>query len=173
MQLVADGQQLEEITKPLLRGDNDYVLLEEMRDGTAFNIALEITSIGTRRSKATVHTGNARDLPYMMAEKIRKKYGGDTADIIKRIVSNFDLVFEFRQMEGNRAVKKLVGISQYYTDPKTLKPKSARIMSYDHERDKWIWNSFLSDKLLRNQADYPYDMGRIIEILRQMEEESR
>ncbi|MBQ4467391.1 MAG: Flp pilus assembly complex ATPase component TadA [Firmicutes bacterium] len=173
MQLVADGQQLEEITKPLLRGDNDYVLLEEMRDGTAFNIALEITSIGTRRSKATVHTGNARDLPYMMAEKIRKKYGGDTADIIKRIVSNFDLVFEFRQMEGNRAVKKLVGISQYYTDPKTLKPKSARIMSYDHERDKWIWNSFLSDKLLRNQADYPYDMGRIIEILRQLEEESR
>ncbi len=173
MQLVCDGKELEEITKPLLRGDNDYILLEEMRDGTAFNIALEITSTGTRRSKATVHTGNARQLPFMMAEKIRTKYGGETVDIIKRIVSNFDLVFEFRQLESNRAVKKLTAITQYYCDPKTLKPKSAKIMEYDYERDVWVWNSFLSDKILANEAMYPEEMGRLKEHLRRLEEESR
>ncbi|MBR6473375.1 MAG: Flp pilus assembly complex ATPase component TadA [Firmicutes bacterium] len=173
MQLVADGKELEEITKPLLRGDNDYILLEEMRDGTAFNIALEITSTGTRRSKATVHTGNARELPFMMAEKIRTKYGGETGDIIRRIVTNFDLVFEFRQLESNRAVKKLTAITQYYNDPKTLKPKSAKIMEYDHERDVWIWNNYLSPKLLANEAQYPEEMGKLKEILRVLEEESR
>lgn len=173
MQLVADGKELEEITKPLLRGDNDYVLLEEMRDGTAFNIALEITSTGTRRSKATVHTGNAKDLPMMMAEKIRSKYGGETIDIVRRIVKNFDLVFEFRQMEDNRAVKKLVGISQYYTDPKTNRPKTARMMYYDYETGKWIWNSFLSEKFLSNEKQYPFEMGRMKEILKELEENSR
>ena len=173
MQLVADGKELEEITKPLLRGDNDYVLLEEMRDATAFNIALEITSTGTRRSKATVHTGNARDLPMMMAEKIRSKYGGETIDIVRRIVKNFDLVFEFRQMEDNRAVKKLVSISQYYTDPKTNRPKSARIMDYDYESGKWTWSSFLSSKILANEKQYPFEMGRMKEILRELEENSR
>lgn len=173
MQLVADGKELEEITKPLLRGDNDYILLEEMRDGTAFNIALEITSTGTRRSKATVHTGNARDLPFQMAEKIRSKYGGEMGDIIRRIVTNFDLVFEFRQMEDNRAKKKLVGISQYYTDRKTLRPKSARIMEYDYENDRWVWNSYLSEKLLANEKQYPYEMGRMKELLRELEEKSR
>ena len=170
MQLVADGKELEEITKPLLRGDNDYVLLEEMRDGTAFNIALEITSTGTKRSKATVHTGNARELPLMMAEKIRAKYGGDNGDIIRRIVSNFDLVFEFRQLEENRAVKKLVGITQFYSDPKTLRPKSAKMMAYDPETDTWTWSDFISDKLLQNEKLYPKEMGRFREVLRELAE---
>ena len=173
MQLVADGKELEAITKPLLRGDNDYVLLEEMRDGTAFNIALEITSTGTRRSKVTVHTGNAKDLPMMMAEKIRGKYGGETLDIVRRIVKNFDLVFEFRQMEDNRAKKKLVGISQYYTDPKTNRPKSAKMMYYDYDNNRWIWNSFLSDKLLSFDKMHQYEVGRMKEILRELEENSR
>ena len=35
MQLVADGEELETLTKSLLRGDNDYVILEEMRDAKA------------------------------------------------------------------------------------------------------------------------------------------
>lgn len=173
MQLVADGRELEEITKPLLRGDNDYILLEEMRDATAFNIALEITSTGTRRSKATVHTGNARELPFMMAEKIRTKYGGETGDIIRRIVTNFDLVFEFVQLESDRSVKKLVGITQYYIDPESNRPKTARLMEYDYENDRWIWHSFVSGKLLSNEKLHPMEMGRFREILRDLEEKSR
>ena len=147
MQIVADGDDLENITKPILRGDNDYVLLEEMRDAVAFNIALEITSLGTRRSKATVHTMSAESLPYMMAEKIRHRYGGDTRDIIRKIVENFDLVFEFRQMEANRSAKKLTAITQYYIDKETGKPASLKLMKYDFQNDKWIWNSKLSCKM--------------------------
>ena len=108
-----------------------------------------------------------------MAEKIRSKYGGETLDIVRRIVKNYDLVFEFRQMENNRARKKLVSISQYYTDPKTNRPKSARMMYYDYDSDKWIWNSFMSEKLLANEKQYPFEMGRMKEILRGLEENSR
>ena len=76
-------------------------------------------------------------------------------------------------MEDNRAVKKLVGISQYYTDPKTNRPKTARMMYYDYETGKWIWNSFLSEKFLSNEKQYPFEMGRMKEILKELEENSR
>ena len=82
MQLVADGPRLEEITKSLLRGDNDYILLEEMRDAAAFRLALDITSTGTMRSKATIHDNDAVSIPYRMASKIRERYGGDLNALI-------------------------------------------------------------------------------------------
>lgn len=173
MQIVADGEDLENITKPILRGDNDYVLLEEMRDAVAFNIALEITSLGTRRSKATVHTMSAESLPFMMAEKIRHRYGGDTKDIIRKIVENFDLVFEFRQMDDNRSIKKLTAITQYYIDKTTGKPASLKLMKYDFSQDKWIWNSGLSCKTKEVLRSHPEEGRKIYGILKKLEEATR
>ncbi len=173
MQIVADGEELENITKPILRGDNDYVLLEEMRDAVAFNIALEITSLGTRRSKATVHTMSADALPYMMAEKIRHRYGGETRDIIRKIVENFDLVFEFRQMDDNRSVKKLTAITQYYIDKETGKPASLKMMKYDFAGSRWIWNSNLCCKMKEILRTHPDEARRIVEILKDLEASSR
>jgi pilus assembly protein CpaF len=173
MQIVADGDELENITKPILRGDNDYVLLEEMRDAVAFNIALEITSLGTRRSKATVHTMSAESLPFMMAEKIRHRYGGDTKDIIRKIVENFDLVFEFRQMDSNRSVKKLTAITQYYIDKTTGKPASLKLMKYDFMKKKWIWNSTLSCKIKEILRICPETGKEICRILADLEAASR
>ena len=37
MQLIADGKDLDRLTRSLMRGDNDYILLEEMRDAAAGN----------------------------------------------------------------------------------------------------------------------------------------
>lgn len=91
MQLVADGQRLSSITKSLLRGDNDYILLEEMRDGAAFHLALDITSTGTTRSKGTIHDNDGINVPYKMASKIRQVYGGDSRELIAQVYKNFRL----------------------------------------------------------------------------------
>lgn len=170
MQLICDGRELEGITKPLLRGDNDYALIEEMRDAEAFNIALELASIGTGRCKATVHTGNAADLPYTMAEKIRHKYGGNTQDIIRKITDSFDLVFEFRQLEADRSVKLLTGITQYYTDSKTGRPMTLRMMEYDMRKKTWIWHSTMSEKMIRKLSAYPEENKQITRILKELED---
>ena len=77
MQITADGKELNAISKALLRGDNDYVLLEEMRDAYAFKLALDITSTGTRRSKATIHSGDSLEIPFKMASAIVAEFGGD------------------------------------------------------------------------------------------------
>lgn len=76
MQIVADGKELDDVAKSMLRGDNDYILLEEMRDADAFKLAVDITSAGTRRTKATIHAGSAQDVPYKMASAITARYGG-------------------------------------------------------------------------------------------------
>lgn len=172
MQLICDGKELENITKPLLRGDNDYALIEEMRDAEAFRIALELASIGTGRCKATVHTGNAADLPFTMAEKIRHKYGGNTGDIIRKITDSFDLVFEFRQVEQDRSRKVLTGITQYFTDRESGRPMTLKLMEYDMITEKWKWYGKLSDKLLDKLSAYPEEKSRILNILRELEERS-
>lgn len=171
MQLIADGTQLEEITRPLMRGDNDYIILEEMRDAVAFRTALEIAAIGTGRCKATVHTGSAENLPYMMAEKIRHAYGGNTEDIIRRIADSFDLVFEMRQSESDRAVKKLVAITQYYLDPASGRAVYTKLMEYDRKKGGWRWNNNLSPKIMKKLSVFPEERDRITALLKRLEGE--
>lgn len=173
MQLVADGPKLEGIIRPLMRGDNDYIILEEMRDAEAFRTALEIASVSTGRCKATVHTNDASVLPFMMAEKIRQRYGGNTEDIERRIAESFDLAFEMRQTEDNRAEKKLTAITQYYTDPETGVPVFSKLMEYDNRTGKWYWNRRLSPKIIRKLSAFPREMRRILEILKELEEGRR
>ena len=173
MQLVADGRQLEEITRPLMRGDNDYIILEEMRDAAAFMTALEIAAVGTGRCKATVHTGNAELLPFMMAEKIRHRYGGNSEDIIKRIADCFDLAFEMRQEEDDRAIKRLTAITQFYIDPATGRPVCSKLLEYDITAEKWKWKNCLSPKILRKLSAYPEEKIRILDILKRLGDGSR
>ena len=172
MQLVADGPQLEEITRPLMRGDNDYIILEEMRDAAAFKTALEISSVSTGRCKGTVHTGNAEALPFTMAERIRHRYGGNTEDIMRRITDSFDLVFEMRQDSSDRSVKKLTAITQYYTDPADGSPACKKLMTYDAGTDKWKWHAALSDKILKKLSAYPEEKLKICSMLERLEAES-
>lgn len=82
------------LPSPWLRGDNDYIILEEMRDAAAFKLAVDVTSIGTARSKATIHAGDAHDIPYKMASAISAKYGGDLKPLIARIFRSFNYVIE-------------------------------------------------------------------------------
>ena len=141
MQLVADGKALEGITKSLLRGDNDYVLLEEMRDATAFNLALDITSTGTQRSKGTIHDNDAINIPYKIASKVRAKYGGDINAIISQVFKNFNYVLEFYQVPEDKSKKRLKGIVEYRYDPQSDTAVAVRICKYDFTADTWQWKA--------------------------------
>ncbi|MBK5253200.1 MAG: Flp pilus assembly complex ATPase component TadA [Peptostreptococcaceae bacterium] len=169
MQLVADGVDLEMITKSILRGDNDYVLLEEMRDGLAYNIALEITASGTKRCKATIHDNDAYNIPLKMASKIKAKYGGNIRDLIGQVFMNFDIVIELIQVPDNRSQKRMVGIKEYYYDVANDRVYINHICKYDKKNNKWLWNyrlyndgedrysNELKEKLAVLYREYPLD----------------
>lgn len=161
MQLIADGEKLESITKSLLRGDNDYILLEEMRDAVAFQIALDITSTGTMRSKATVHDNDAVNIPYKMASKIRSRYGGDNRELIAQVFKNFDYVIELAQDPENRAKKIMKGMVEYSYDREKDKVLCRRICAYDGQRKIWRWNP-LGGKL--KEEKYPEQRYKIEEM---------
>lgn len=153
MQIVADGKDLEVISKSLLRGDNDYVLIEEMRDAEAFRLAIDITSAGTARSKATIHSGNPQDIPYKMATAIISKFGGNFRGLVSQIFRNFNYVLEFCQVPEDRSQKRLKSISEYRYEEERDQVSIHQICKYDWEESKWCWkNDIGEDKR---------DMGRL------------
>ena len=147
MQLVADGDELETLTKSLLRGDNDYVILEEMRDAQSFRLAMEISGVGAGRCKATVHSGDIPNLPYKIASKIASRYGGDEQSLILQVFCSFHYIFEFCQQENNRAAKKLKSISELCYDTESDRVSIHTICAYDEMGGVWRWSGHIgSDK---------------------------
>lgn len=168
MQLVADGKDLENITKSLLRGDNDYVILEEMRDAQSYRLSLELASIGEGRCKATVHTGDVVNLPYKIASKIREVYGGDEQSLISQVFRSFDYVFEFCQMQGNRAEKKLRSISELCYDAERDEVSIHEVCVYDEKRKDWLWSGSIGkdkENRLMNMYEEGKTMKRELETL--------
>ena len=140
MQLVADGEKLASVSKSLLRGDNDYILLEEMRDAAAFRLALDITSTGTRRSKATIHADSGIDVPYRMASRIRERYGGEEKELIAQVYRNFDYAIELCQLPEDRSKKLMKGIIEYSYDSERDRITAEQICRYDFTAGRWLWN---------------------------------
>lgn len=90
-----------------------------------------MTSIGTARSKATIHAGDAHDIPYKMASAISAKYGGDLKPLIARIFRSFNYVIELYQLPSDRSRKRLKGISEYRYDPISATVSIHTICRYD------------------------------------------
>lgn len=172
MQLVADGEDLGNITKSLLRGDNDYVILEEMRDAQSFRLALEISGIGAGRCKATIHSGNIPNLPYRMASKIRAMYGGDEQSLILQVFSGFNYIFEFCQLEKNRAIKKLKSISELCYDVDEDRASIHKICEYDESIDEWSWNVHIGEDKEKVLARWPKEAEIMREELRKLSEKN-
>lgn len=140
MQLVADGEDLDIISKSLLRGDNDYVILEEMRDARSFRLAMEIAGVGAGRCKATVHSADIPNLPYKLASKIRSAYGGDEQSLILQVFCSFHYIFEFAQEETNCAEKKLKAIYELCYDVETDCVSMHNICLHDGRTGAWRWD---------------------------------
>ena len=170
MQLVADGRELENLTKSLLRGDNDYVLLEEMRDAAAYRLALDIISTGTHRSKATVHTSDPVNLPFRMASRICERYGGSLQGVIQQIFSGFGYVVELCSREDNRAAKRLKALWEYCYDGSNDMPSVHLICRYDMAADNWQWKYHMGEDKKRIGRFAPESMKKMEEIMKRLEE---
>lgn len=165
MQLVADGEELKQITKSLLRGDNDYVLIEEMRDAAAFSIALDITSTGTRRCKGTIHESSAINVPYKIASKISEETGGILRETVGQVYKNFDYCIEMCQYPGSRDRKIIKGIWQYSFDYEQDSCRLDQICKYDFIEERWKWKS---NNLFGKEEKYPEDKSRIEKLQNQL-----
>lgn len=172
MQLVADGEKLASITKSLLRGDNDYILLEEMRDGAAFQIALDITSTGTMRSKAAIHDNDAVNIPYKMASKIRAAYGGDSRELTAQVFKNFDYVIELAQVPEDKSRKVMRGIMEYSYDREHDLVICRRICSFDPQSGGWLWNAEAGKAKLKKYPEQQAGIQEMQEIIQSLSEES-
>jgi len=139
MQLVADGKELLDIEKSLKRSDADYVILEEMRDATAYNLFLGITSMGTMRSKGTIHDTHPIRIPSKMASAIRSEFGGDEESIISQLFTNINYVIELYQVPENKSFKRLRSITEFRYDPINNTCSAQKICQYYPESDTWGW----------------------------------
>ena len=169
MQLVADGEELESIFKSLLRGDNDYVILEEMRDAAAYKLAMDITSSGTMRSKATIHAGDPQDIPYKMAMGIASRYGGDFEGIISQFFRNFNYVLEFYQLPWDKSRKRLKSIHEYRYDYFKDRVSVHCICRYEEEKGKWLWKYDIGEDKRKMGKIWPEDYKRMEEMLKMLE----
>ncbi len=169
MQIVADGKDLQDLSKALLRGDNDYVLLEEMRDAYSYKLGLDITSTGTVRSKATIHSGNPQDIPYKMASSIIAEFGGDFKGLLSQIFRNWHYVFEFYQLPEDRSCKRLKSISEYRYDIHVDRVSIHTICLYDEEYGDWFWKYDIGEDKKAMGKLQPDEFKKMSTILKTLE----
>jgi len=169
MQLIADGEELDMIFKSLLRGDNDYVILEEMRDATAYKLAMDITSSGTLRSKATIHAGDPQDIPLKMATGIISAYGGSFEGIISQFFRNFNYVLEFYQLPQDRSVKRLRSIHEYRYDARKDRVSIHCICRYDEAKGRWLWKNDIGEDKKKMGKLWPEEFKKMEDMLIMLE----
>lgn len=162
MQIVADNKELEEILKPILRGDNDYVILEEMRDAVSFRIFIDMLSIGNKGCKATVHDNNGINVPQKLANKIYEKYGSNVRETIRNFYDNVDYVFEFVQGVDDKSKKILKGIIRFDYDFHKDEINASYIMKYDFYTKKWVWNYPFEIDIKDNIFDEYIEMEKVV-----------
>jgi len=172
MQLIADDRDLDQLYKFLLRGDCDYILLEEMRDASSFRLAIDITSSGTMRSKATVHSGDPQDIPYKMASAIIAKYGGNFKGIISQIFRNFNYVMEFYQQPDSRDKKKLKSISEYRYDIKRDRVSIHCICRFEEESGRWLWKHDIGEDKRKMGKLWPEEFKKMEGMLKMLEDKN-
>ena len=170
MQIVADGEELETVARSMLRGDNDYVLLEEMRDADAFRLATEIISAGTTRTKATMHAGSAQDAPYKMAAAVASRFGGSFRGLVGQIYRNFHYVFELRQEPADRAKKILNAVSELRYEPERDRISIHDVCRYDHESGRWRWKADIGEDKREMGKLQPEEFKKMEKMLRMLQE---
>lgn len=155
IQLLADGEELRHVIKPIMRSDGDYLIMAEARDGLALSVAVEITRKGTRRVKMTYHTGNAVNYCFDVAQMISKQVGGDVWANMLQVAEGFHYIFAFQQMAYDRSKKKLKGIYEIRFNSETLLISTHQICKYEPELDDWTYNYDIGEQIseIGNEED--------------------
>ncbi|RKJ72749.1 ATPase [Butyricicoccus sp. 1XD8-22] len=146
MQLIADDEKLENLVKPLVRSDADYLLQGEARDGRALRLMLMLTKKGTRRTKGTFHTSKPYNFCYDAAQEIVNIHGGSIWAYMIQFAENFNFLFEMSSDSRDARIKRLIGIHELQFDPDTLEIRTNTICHFDRVSEKWTYNANLSEK---------------------------
>lgn len=149
IQMIADNEDLDNILKPLMRSDGDYLVMGEARDGRALRQMLMITKKGTRRVKGTFHTGNPEDFCYDIAQEIVNIYGGDVWAYMIQAAKGFQYLFEFASLSHDKSAKRLKGIYEIRFDAKTLQISTHRICHYNVETDDWEYVNDIGNRAIQ------------------------
>ena len=169
MELVADKEELEKISKPIRRSDADYIILEEMRDASAYNMFTDIISLGTMHSAGTIHDRNPLNVPKKMADSICNEYGGDRDSIIASLYENVNYVFELYQVPENKSRKRLKSITEFRYDPAADKVSAHKICLYDAKSDSWKWRYDIGADKENLAMGYESALARFKETLKTLE----
>ncbi|MCP1312084.1 hypothetical protein [Paenibacillus tyrfis] len=155
IQMIADGDRLSKIIKPLMRSDGDYLITAEARDGIALKISLDVTKKGTRRVKMTYHTSDPIDFCYDVATEIVQQFGGDIWATTIKMAKGYHYLFEFTQLK-DKSQKRLKGIFEIRYNPNTLEISIHQICRYDFLKDDWTFKYDIgADKeAIAQQEDY-------------------
>jgi len=172
MELVADKDELDKIAKPIRRSDADYVILEEMRDASAYNMFTDIISLGTMHSAGTIHDRNPLNVPKKMADSICNEYGGDRDSIIASLFENINYVFELYQVPENKSRKRLKSITEFRYDAASDKVSSHTICQYDAHTDSWKWKYDLGKDKEGLALGYDGALRRMQETLKELEKQN-
>lgn len=149
IQMIADNEDLDNILKPLMRSDGDYLVMGEARDGRALRQMLMITKKGTRRVKGTFHTGNPEDFCYDIAQEIVNIYGGDVWAYMMQAAKGFHYLFEFASLSHDKSAKRLKGIYEIRLDAKNLQISTHKICHHNIETDDWEYVNDIGKETIR------------------------
>lgn len=149
MSLIADGEELAELSKKIVRSDADYMVVAEGRDGYAFNLIVEAANKGTRRNKTTLHLSNVEDFCYDVANKITGVYGGNLDYQIVKVAKAFDYLFEMIPYPANRSQKRLKSIYELQYNNRTHEITYHRICNYDQPSDSWTFYNTVGEKVIK------------------------
>jgi len=138
MQIIADGEEINDITKKLMRSDGDYIICGEARDGNMLGLLVDIANRGTRHCKSTIHLTDVFDLPYDIANMIISKRGGSLEHTIIKVAKSFHYIFSFIQLP-DRSKKRLKGIYEVRYDNIDHTIKIIEICRYDFNNDNWTF----------------------------------
>ncbi len=138
IQIVADGNKLKNIIKPLMRADGDYLIMAEARDAVALYIALKATTKGTRRVKSTFHSSDATDFVYDAANDIVQEFGGDLWATVIKLAKGYHYLYEFVQIK-DKSRKRLKGIYEIRFNQSQLTVSVHQIMKYNFQTDDWSY----------------------------------
>lgn len=145
--IVADGKELKNIIKPMLRSDGDYVILAEARDGIALDIGLKVCNKGTKRVKITYHTTDTIDFCYDVADEIVKTYGGSHYSHIIKVAKSFDYIFQFIQLK-DKSQKRLKAIYEIRYNSKDNGVLLIRICEYDLLKHRWYFKYDIGEEII-------------------------
>ncbi|MDR0885378.1 MAG: CpaF/VirB11 family protein [Clostridiales Family XIII bacterium] len=169
VQLLADGESLQSITKNLLRSDADYFIFAEARDAVALDTAIRLARKGTRRMKMTFHMSDPTMFARDVAIEIAHYTGQDLLETQKIVASSFDYIFHFIQLK-DKGVKKLSAIYEIGVDD--AQPYTRPILTYDVISDVWHFHHNISEeKRIYGYTQSPEDFHEYDELLKDLSDE--